>query len=191
MRSYKTFISTLSIFIIILFACSPSPTDLTKRYAKTYNTHNVKEIVSLYDDDAVFEVVGQFTLAGKEQIHNITKYDSVLNIQMNISDIKTHGDTVICNLTETNDWLKTAEIGKANYKVKFIFQNGLIKHLYAEAKPEIQQLFSQVLSSLMTWASENKADVLKEMMPEGRFIYNAENAKKTLALLRSWKDSSN
>jgi hypothetical protein len=147
--------------------------------------------MSLYDDDAVFEVVGQFSLAGKNQIRDITKYDSVLNVYMTISNIESRGDTTFCNLTETNDWLKTAEVGKTYYTVKFIFHKGLIKHLYAKAKPETQKSFSQVLSPLMNWATENKAEVLEEMMPEGRFIYNAENAKKSLALLRSWKESSN
>jgi len=175
--------------MLIVFSCSKSPSDLTKRYAETYNTHNVKKIGSLYADDAVFKVVEQFSLNGKDQIRNITRYDSVLNIHMSISNIKMHEDTAFCNLTETNDWLKTAEIGEAYYTVKFVFHNGLIRQLQAEAKPETQQAFNQVLSHLMKWASENKATILTEMMPEGRFIYNAENARKSLALLRSWKDS--
>jgi len=183
-------IHTTFVFIVsILFACSPNPTDLARQYPEIYNTHNVKEIVSLYADDAVFEVVGQFSLTGKSQIRRITKYDSVLNIHMSISNIETFGDTAFCNLTETNDWLKTAEIGEAYYKVKFIFHKRLIKHLQAEAKPETQNAFNEVLSPLMKWASENKTEVLKEMMPEGRFIYNAVNARKTLALLRSWRNS--
>jgi hypothetical protein len=185
---------TKVVFIILLlatvFSCSPNPTDLAKRYPKIYNTHNVKEIVSLYTDDAVFKVVGQFSLNGKDQIRNITRYDSVLNIHMSIGIIKTYKDTAFCNLTETNDWLKTAEIGEAYYTVKFVFHNGLIRQLQAEAKPETQQAFNQVLSHLMKWASENKATILTEMMPEGRFIYNAENARKTLALLRAWKEST-
>ena len=187
-QTYVVFIISL---LIVALSCSPNQSDLINRYAKTYNAHNVEEIVSLYADDAVFEVVGQLSLTGKNQMRDIAKYDSVLNIHMSISNIESHGDTAFCNLTETNEWLKTAEIGEAYYGVKFIFKDGLIKHLRAETKPETQLAFSQVLSPLMKWANENKVDALEEMMPEGKFIYNAENARKTLNLLRSWKDFSN
>ena len=190
MIKHTTVFFILSILFVVLFACSQNSDDLAKRYPVIYNTHNVEEIVSLYTDDAVFEVVGQFSLSGNNQIHGITKYDSVLNISMSIGDIEARGDTVICSLAETNDWLKISEIGEANYTVIFIFEDGLIKHLRAEAKPETQQAFGKVLSPLMEWAKENKKDLLTEMMPEGRFIYNAENARKILALLRSWIDSS-
>ncbi len=189
MKKHIAFVFNISILLLILSTCSVNSTDLAKRYPTIYNTHNVKEIVSLYADDAIFDVPGHFSLTGKNQIRNITQYDSVLNIQMAINNIAVHGDTVFCNLTETNDWLKTAEIGEAFYRVKFIFYKGLIKELRAEAKPETQQAFSQILPPLMKWATENKAEVITEMMPEGKFIYKAENARKTLTLLRSWKES--
>ena len=49
-------------------------------------------------------------------------------------------------------------------------------------------------SQLQKWFSENKTDVLTEMIPEytleGEYIFNAENARKQLELLRAWKDNS-
>ena len=143
----------------------------------------------MYSVDAVFEVIGQFELKGRTRIRDITKYDSVLNIQMQISNPHARGDTVWFDLTETNDWLRISEIGQANYSVFFIFENGLIKKISADAREETKQAFEKVFSSLMPWAEEEKGQILSEMMPEGRFIYNAENAKKTLGLLRSWKQS--
>lgn len=190
MKKRRTIVLVISISLIFLFACSPNSTDLAKQYAEIYNTHDVKKIISLYAPDAVFEVVGQFTLSGKEQIRNLTQYDSVLNIRMSLFDIEKKGNSVSCNLSETNNWLKTSGIGEAHYTINFIFEKGFIKNLKAEAKPETQQAFMQVLSPLIEWAKGNKADLLAEMMPEGRFVYNAENARKTLALLRSWKEKS-
>ncbi len=191
MIRYTTVVFIIFIVLIILFACSPNSTDLAKRYVGIYNSHNVEKIVSLYTDDAVFEAVGQYTLSGKDQIRHHTEYYSTLNIHMSIFDIKAKGDTVSCNLSITNDWLKLSEIGEANYTVIFIFKDGLVKRIRAEIKAETQRAFSKVLPPLMEWAKENKADLLKEMIPEGKFIYNAENAKKALALLRSWRDSLN
>jgi len=189
MLRYSTIVFIISILLIIPFACSPDSTDSVKRYIEIYNSHKVEEIVSLFADDAVFEAVGQYTLSGKNQIRDHTEYYSVLNIHMSISDIKTKGDTVSCNLSITNDWLKTAEIGEVYYKAIFTFEDGLIKHISAEATPETEQAFMKVLPPFMDWAKENNADLLKEMMPEGKFIYNAENARQFLALLKSWKEN--
>jgi hypothetical protein len=155
-----------------------------------YNTHNVNDIVNLYADDAIFEVTGQFSLKGKDQIRDITKYDSVLNINMSVSNIKTVGDSVHCNLSETNDWLQIAEIGEAHYSVIFIFKKGLISKIIATAEPETAKAFNNVLTALMIWAKENRFDLLTEMMPGGKFIYNAANATKTLNLLTEWKENT-
>ena len=175
---------------ILIFSCSSNLTQVTQNYPIVYNTHNVNDIVNLYADDAVFEVMGQFSLNGKDQIRDITKYDSVLNINMSVSNIETVRDSVFCNLSETNDWLQIAEIGEAHYSVIFVFKDGLISKISASAKPETAKAFNNVLTSLMIWAKENRSDLLTEMMPEGKFIYNAENAMKTLSLLTEWKENT-
>ena len=188
-KIYKTWLP-IFVLIILIFSCSQNLTQLTQNYPTVYNTHNVNDIVNLYADDAVFEVVGQFSLSGKDQITGITKYDIVLNIKMSISNIETVRDSVFCNLTETNDWLQIAEIGEAHYSVIFVFKDDLISKIIASAKPETAEAFNNVLGSLLIWAKENKPDLLTEMMPDGKFIYNAENAMKTLALLTEWKEST-
>lgn len=188
-KIYKTLLSIL-LLVPLIFSYSQNLTHLTQHYPTVYNTHNVNDIVNLYADDAVFEVMGQFSLNGKDQIRGITKYDSVLNIKMSISNIETVRDSVFCNLSETNDWLQIAEIDEAYYSVIFVFKDGLISKISASAKPETAKAFNNVLTPLMIWAKENRSDLLNEMMPEGKFIYNAENAMKTLTLLTEWNEST-
>jgi hypothetical protein len=188
-KIYKTLFPIL-VSVILIISCSENLTQLTQNYPIVYNTHDVNDIVNLYADDAIFEVTGQFSLNGKDQIRDITKYDSVLNIKMSVSNIEMVGDSVFCNLSETNDWLQIAEIGEAHYSVIFTFKDGLISKIIASAKPETAKAFNNVLTPLMIWAKENKPDLLTEMMPGGKFIYNAENATKILALLTKWKEST-
>jgi hypothetical protein len=188
-KIYKTLLSILAL-VPLIYSCSSNLTQLTRNYPTVYNTHNVNDIVNLYADDAVFEVMGQFSLNGKDQIRDITKYDSVLNIKMSVSNIETVRDSVFCNLSETNDWLQIAEIDEAHYSVIFVYKDGLISKISASAKPETAKAFNNVLTPLMIWAKENRSDLLNEMMPEGKFIYNAENAMKTLTLLTEWNEST-
>ncbi len=179
----------LALVSTFLISCSIDSGDLVKRYASIYNTHDVDKMVALYADDAVFELTGQLSLSGKSQLRKITEYDVAMNIHMTISDINSKGDTVFCHVKETNDWIKEAGIDNAHYKAMFVYNAGLIKLIRAEATPEPQQAFEDVSSPLLKWARENEEDLLSEMMPEGKFVYNAENARKSLKLLRLWRES--
>jgi hypothetical protein len=105
---------------------------------------------------------------------------------MFITDIQEKGDTVFCCLSETNDWLKICGIDTAFYNAAFAFENGFIKHLKVSAKPETRHDFYEIFTHLIEWAKENEANLLSEIMPESKFIYNAETAKKTLILFRAW-----
>lgn len=174
---------------MIFIYCSPDPVDLMKDYPEVYNTHDVKKIMSLYAEHAVFEVEGLFSLQGLHQLQDITRYDSVLNVQMAIGDLRRQDDTVFCHLIETNDWLKVSEIDTAFYLTTFVFEGGLIKSISAKTEPITAESFRQVLVPFINWAREEKPEVLKEMMPEGVFIYNAVNATKNLELLKTWKTS--
>jgi hypothetical protein len=170
-----------------LFYCTPDPIEILRYYAKVNNTHDVEKIVSLYAEDAIFEVDGLVSLKGINQIRDITRYDSVLNVQIIIDNIRRQADTVYCHLSETNDWLKVSEIDTAFYTVAFVFEKGLIKSINAKIEPKTAEAFRQVLSSFMTWAKVEKPKILQEMMPEGKFIYTAVNAGKNLELLKTWK----
>ncbi|MFQ5753454.1 MAG: nuclear transport factor 2 family protein [bacterium] len=190
----RTLFRTMAVLLLsfestfILFSCTPKPETLVEAYAEASNNHDVKKIVSLHAEDATFEVVGSFVLKGKDNIRKVAEYDSVLNIHMTIRNIVTRSDTVICDLSEINDWLRTAGIGEAHYSVRFELRNGFIKFLHAEATQKTEQAFNAVLKPLIAWALKERPQQLAEMMPAGEFVYNAENAKKSLSLLREWQE---
>ena len=184
--------SLLLLFAIVIASCSPkpSPVELVMAYEDAYNSYDLDRVLSLFAEDAAFEVVGQFVCQGKEDIRRVAEYDSVLNIHMSIIKFATKDNTVSCELVETNDWLKTSGIGEARYTGKFVFEEGLIKLIQGKPAPETEQAFNQVLNPLMEWASKERPEQLARMMPEGKFVYSAENAKKSLALLREWQETT-
>ncbi len=158
-----------------------------RAYQEAYNSHDVTRVMALYADDATFEVVGQFVLRGRREIRDLTEYDTALSIRMDFIDCGSHGDTLVCRLLETNEWFKTAGIEQTLYSVKFVFTNGLIKLLRAEASSGTDEAMHHVVGSLADWASQERPEQLRAMMPEGRFVYNAENAAKNLALIQEWQ----
>lgn len=182
--------SLLILSAATIMSCSPKPVDLVKAYQRAYNSHDLDGLISLFADDATFEVVGQFVLKGKEDIRHMAEYDFTLHIHMTVNRFTTRGDTVFCELIEINDWLEVAGIEEALYTARFVFDDGLIKLIRGKSSPQTEKAFNQVLKPLLEWASKERLEQLAEMMPEGKFVYNAENAKKSLVLLREWQDAT-
>jgi hypothetical protein len=156
-------------------------------FEKAYNDHDAEKIVSFYTEDAVHEVPGVFTVRGTQELRDLTEHDVVLNTSLSVDECETAGDTVTCRLAFMSDWTRAAGIGEVRYSARFVFSDDLIKEFTAEISPEGAEAFSSVFGPLLSWASKERPEQVKEMMPEGRFVYNAENAKRSLALLQEWQ----
>ena len=185
-RGVHSFI--LSLLLLAALSCSPKPADIVKSYQEAYNNHDLERVLALYAQNVNLERVGQVSLQGKEELRELTEYDFALNIHMSCGPCKTKGDSVMCELTETNDWLKTAGLREARYLATFVVTDGLIQSIRSERTPETAQTFMEILDPLMKWASESKPELVAEMMPEQKFVYSANNAKKSLSLLLEWKE---
>jgi len=173
----------------MLFSCSPNLMDLIKAYEKAYNEHDLEGVMSLYAEDVRFEAIGSFVKAGKEEVRKLTEYDFAVNVQMDISNIKVVGDTIIFRLTESNDWFRLAGIDELVYEPnKVVFKDGLIKEIRSEITKESAMDFGKVWKDLKGWAKEEKVEELSELMPDGVFIYNKNTAKKWLELLKEWSE---
>jgi hypothetical protein len=178
------------LLVAVFVSCSPKPVDLVKLYELAYNSHNLGELLPLFAEDATFEITGQFVFKDKEDIRHMAEYDFALHIHMTIDNLNPMGDTVFCELIEMNDWLEAAEIDEAFYTGRFVFEKGLIKHIKGTPTSETQKALQEVLTPLMEWASKEKPEQLAKMMPEGKFIYNVENAESSLNLLREWQEAT-
>jgi hypothetical protein len=178
------------LLCIAVASCSRKPLDVVKAYQHAYNSHDIGQLLPLIAEDATFQVPGHFDLKGKNDVGLVAEYDFALHIHMTLDRFATRGDTVFCELVEMNDWLEAAGIDKAYYEGKFVIGNGLIRHIRGEATPETEKAFDQVLNPLLQWASRERSEQLAEMMPEGEFVYNAENAKKSLVLLKEWQEAT-
>jgi len=192
-KSVSIIIPAMAIAIFIL-SCSfkPSAKKVVEDYAKANNTHRIDDIVAFYSDDILFEIPGfGMSMSGKDQMRSIAEYDSVLNTIMTISDVSVNGDTVTCSLSEYNNWIDAAEIPAAYYpKTTFIIKDYKISKLHAEIADSSLENFERVLDFFVHWGNDNYPDKMKQMAPEGKFIYNAENGETVVSMLREWKETT-
>jgi hypothetical protein len=187
-------ILAIIILTTMYLACSftPTPDQVVVMYKNAVNSHNVESVMSFYSEDILFEVPDlAMCVEGKEAMRGVSEYDSVLNTEMKLSDVTVSGDMVICSLTETNDWMNAAGIGMAFYpEVEFVVIDQKIHHIHADMADSSQAKFDSVIGTFVPWAHENHAEEMFDMMPEGDFIFNGENAAMMVKLLTEWREQA-
>jgi hypothetical protein len=190
--NYKQISITLILLVLFIsVSCSNSFTNTIKTYEIAHNSHDVDKVMSLYTNDITFEVAGVFKKSGKEQVRGLAEWDLATNSNMIISNIEISNDTATFKLKEGNDWFRSLGIEYMYYEpCIMVFENGLIKELKAEGTQESIIAFSEAWPPVFEWLRKEKNEELSKLItPKGEFIYNFENAKLWLSLLKEWKNS--
>ena len=184
------YITLLIIMLNVIFlGCSPTLENRIETYEQAHNNHDIEKVMSLYTDDIRFEIVGSWIKVGKEQVRDLAEWDAATNSHMIVTDVKVFEDTVTFKLKEGNDWFRLAGIEFMYYEpCKMVFADGLIKELKVEATQESILAFQEVWPSIYQWLLEERKEELSKLISEGEFVYNSENAKKWLSLLKEWRE---
>jgi len=179
------------VLIATMVGCdtSHSREEIVIGYRTALNSHSVDSLMKYYGDEIVFRIpdLGTF-LTGVAAMRGVAAYDSALNTQMKIVNIRVQNDTVTCSIIETNNWMDAAGISSAYYpRSIFVVKDGKIIFIEADLADSCAKNFQEVLDSFVPWAQEDHAEELALMTPGGEFRFNAENGKTMVRLLREWR----
>ena len=164
--------------------------DLVESFQERVNQHDVDKIMTMFTEDATFEIVELSKFAGKQQVNIIFEYDVGVNTNVQFINCKSEGNTVHCQILERNDKLDAIGISELKFSsCIFTFKDSLIQSFAAEIPPEFIEHNSNILKKFIPWLNENHPnDYSRMFMPDGRFIYNRENGRDVVPLLRKWSE---
>lgn len=160
-----------------------------KFYEVAANHHNIELIGSLIDEDVLFEMSGQITLKGKEQILALHEYDAALDTRIKLYDYSVEQYAVSCRIMETNTWLSKSGVAQIEYsRAEILFsKDGLIKGFFGSLETKSAEAMGQVLASFSTWAAKHRPrDYSRLLDGDGSFVYNRESGERVLILLDEW-----
>ena len=165
--------------------------NIVESFKEVVNCHNVDEILTMFREDAEFELVGQSKLKGKQEIRNIFDYDVGVNTELKFINCKSEAGSVYCQILEKNDRLDAIGISELEYaSCTFVFKDGLIQSFTATIPYESMQYIMEKWQKFIPWITKNYPDEYSRMFTsEGRFIYNRENGRDVVPLLREWSVS--
>jgi hypothetical protein len=176
----------------IVSGCSrvPSPQKVVQAYQAAHNAGNVDSVMALIYPDTRADFAGMGpALWGPDELRGKAAYDSALHSQYTLNIHSTAADTVFLDATKSNDWTTAAGLPPFKFKSFYlIIREGKIRYIYAELDDASVDRFNGVMSGLIPWAMENRAADFDSLSSE-LFMFSAESAKLSLALLNDWKSS--
>ena len=162
-----------------------------QEFQNVAKNHDVDKIMDMFAEDAKFHIDGQNPLIGKDLIRSIFEYDAGVNGELEFINCSSEGDTVSCQILERNDRLKASGINELFYpSCVFTFSDGLIIEFKAVRDAERAQAQAKMWPKFRKWVSEKYPnDYLKLFDAGGKFIRNFENGKRSVHLLKEWRES--
>jgi len=177
-------------YVLIGLACAPAKKDIVIQYFDVYNKHQPGIVNLLLSENITYTAVESFTLRGKEELKNLAEYDSTIHSELVYSNLTEAGDTVTCQMTEKNDWLAALGINTVQYDyAKFVVRHKDIWDIIIKMNDQSINEISTKLQPVIDWASNNKPDVLNDVMPGGEFIYDKIAAEMWLQVLQEYNAS--
>ena len=116
-------------------------------------------------------------------------WDAATDSAVRYADLEWEGDTVRGVFIETNEFYRLRGSDERSYRITFRFDGKLIGEMRLEPADETSPSLDEALAPFLKWASARHADVLAEIHPRGRALYNGETAVQWLRLLEEWRAS--
>lgn len=184
----KPHIMLYLLFLIVLTtSCASKKLDeKVNAYQEAHNNNDVEKAMSLLTEDIKYEVVGEWTLEGKEKLRKLFETDADTNSKQFFTDIKVGENKVTFKFTEQNDWLKLAGIDALlGESGEFIFEEGLIKVIRLKRSQESIMAMRKFRSSFGRWAANNRMDELSKL--KGTAVLAREDLPMFMGMLRDWR----
>lgn len=167
-----------------------SEKEIVLAYQEAHNAHDVEKALSFFNPDIRYGMTGVWVKEGIEEVRALEAWDAVLNSKMNYHVLKVRQSRMNCSATETNDWLKLAEIEEIEYtSIKFEFEGNRIQHIRAQLAGKSEWAIDQAVNAVLRWALEALPDEVQSLIPRGNFLHSEGHAKRWLKLVQDWKDA--
>lgn len=172
----------------------PPPADgvaLLDRYVAVHRAGDVEALLRMHTGDAMFTIEGGPSLAGWPSLRQLFEWDAALGAELEFGGVTADGDLLrIGEVTERNRLLRELGVEEVRYRpgVRFKLRGGLIQGVYVPGFDErSQQAIDGAFAPLVAWLSGRDPATLAQLLPGGRFRYDAASAARWLEVVAAWR----
>jgi hypothetical protein len=162
-----------------------------RAYEKAHNSHDLEFVMSMFTDDITFETVGEWIMTGKKKIRDLAEWEAALNNHLALMGLEVSGDNVAGKALEDDDLLRLAGFREIRYDFfSMDFRGNLIKRITVRTAERDREATSKTFRSMVEWGRRERYGEIAKLVSDGKFAYNAKNAKGWLALMQEWREAT-
>jgi hypothetical protein len=158
---------------------TPSPLDLVKKYEVAVNNHDLNGLMSLLSDSTAFNIVEwDDNFNTRKDVENGYGFYFGVHLKIHLSDCKADNDVITCQVTYTEDCLRSAGVKEATFKGIFKVESGKIKQITwrdSMANSPTLQTYGAFEKKFFTWYGTTYPDEWKKMTTSAAAFWQTEN----------------
>lgn len=193
MRRPLSVIVIASLFALVGCTSSQDPAAFVERYVQLHAARDVDALLALHAPDAEFVIPGQDPIRGSAALRDLLEWDAVLESKLTMSGVRAEGDSILIDsVVERNKWFQALGLSEARFRpgTTMVLRDGRIVGVYpAGFDVDTQRRFIERFEVLAQWLHENRQDALEQLLPGGKFRYDAASARLWLEVFAEWQSS--
>lgn len=167
------------------------PAALIERFFTTLEAGDTTGLMELLDDDFIFRDPDSTFVVPKQAIPGMLAWDIAAGAEPVVGDLHVSGDTVRCEVRETNAFTELLGLDPYVLDLTFIVRDGRIREEVVRERvtdgPSYTQRFNAAIAPVLAWAERNDPDALSRIRGESGMRYDAESARALLDVIRAWR----
>jgi len=187
--SIVAWLSLTAFITLILSSCTSHEAEireLHRRYMEASMNHDIETLKAMIAEDIVWELE-LFTFKGKDEALGPHEYDAGIDNSIEYSNVVVRGDTVECELVETNEISKTFAMYEVRQFPRFIFKDGLVHRIELWKRSTDKRELSRRVKTFQGWIRKTHPEAMKTFFDsERKFIHSRETGQLYVQLLREW-----
>jgi len=113
------------------------PKEVVRLYLDRHNAHDVDGVMTLFAEEARFEMPGRFIRCGKEEIRQTEEWEAAVHDHLRTGELVEADAEVSFRAFEANDWLRAAGVDELRYTSMTVeVRDGRITCLTAAMAPD-------------------------------------------------------
>jgi hypothetical protein len=184
----------VSVCLLVLAAGEPAAAGCLKCRVKGYvaaiNAHDVDRALSYFADELRFVTPDTEATLDRRDLRGMLDWDAATGSAVSYEQLAWEGEIVTALFTERNDFYKLLGIPERRYQATFVFEGESIASLRLEPASDNGPSLAEALAPVLSWASTEHGDVLREIYPDGNLVLSENSAREWLQLLRAWREGA-
>lgn len=175
---------------------SMEPAAVVERFFTALEAGDVDRSMALLDDEFVFRDRDSTFVVPKQAIPRMLAWDVAAGGEPVLSGLQVTGDTVRCEVTETNTFTELLGLEPYVLELTFVVREGrireeVVRERVAEGSSYTRR-FEEAVAPALAWAERNDPAALDRVLrDDGSGIrYDGDSAKALLEVIRAWREAT-